>query len=149
MELIKVIFGGILWVAIYCLVIFVHETGHWLAFRIFGYNNVKLKLNILGDLEIGRNLHHKVVLSQALVISIAGILAGTFPLFFLKFFFEPNLLLLTVYIYLYGCSGDISFISSVIYSKVKLNITLYDFNFIQWQEYKKSIIEAKKSDGLS
>lgn len=150
MEFLTTIVGGIIWVFMYLFVVYIHEIGHWLVMRWFGFKDITLKPNIAQDLEIGRNIHHKITLMQTLFVSIGGILAGVLPLMLIKFVVSKEVMLMTVFIYMYGCSGDLNTINMIVTSKLNLmKNTLYDLNKFTWANYKKETekyIKAEKNE---
>jgi len=138
--------GGVIWVLFYFIIIAVHEFGHFIVMKFFGFKNITLKPSMFGDLEIGRNIHHKVKLKQLIFISSAGIIAGFLPLYLMTFFVGRDLMLLTSMIYLYACSGDFSALNQVLYGKYDLNMTLHEMNIQQWKDYEDETKRFIKED---
>lgn len=69
----------ILWyVGIFFFIVVVHEFGHWLAYRYFGYKP-SVRLTCFGVVLMGENVFLWLSPIQAYVIYLAGILLGWIP----------------------------------------------------------------------
>ena len=64
------------------IVIVVHEFGHYIAFRIFGFKPT-FRVTWWGAILIGENCHYKPNPKQMIVIALSGILLGLIPLILL------------------------------------------------------------------
>jgi len=63
---------------LYGFIIFVHELGHYLAYRFYGFKP-DLKFNSVAIL-IGENVMYLLTLKQFLIVGLSGVLAGLVPL---------------------------------------------------------------------
>jgi len=144
---VKEIFLIIDFVVFLILTIIIHEIGHWLMMWFFGFKNVSLKISVLGEVEIGRNYHKKMNLTQTFLIQIIGILFGWLFINLAKpVLFSYNTYLLFVFIYLFLCYGDIILINRIVCDvlhtknvKKYLNMTLFEFNELEWKKYKQEV----------
>ena len=125
-------------ILLYFPVLAIHEYGHYLAFRFFGYKPKFPKINIFGDVEIGRETHKELTLKHCLPISIAGILTGFIPLWVMKMFLPSNIMIIFAICYGLGISGDLNTIYMIL-SRKNWDMTMYQMNKDVWKGYIKSV----------
>ena len=130
-------------IIIYAPVLLLHELGHYLMFRLFGYKP-KLKLSPVGDLEIGTEYHDRMTLTQSVFIILGGIFLGILPFAFYKMLFPPLLMIGLAFAYIIGIGLDLMTLQMILFavSKRKMNpmkATMYDMNENVWIRYKEEV----------
>lgn len=122
------------------LTIVVHEFGHYLAFRYYGYSpNFRLKWY---GIIIGENVYKKVRLDRYIVIGWAGVLFGL-PVAF----FDPMVL----FLYSFMCSLDLYVIASIWLVRLRgVDIKLYSISsyekYLEHVKFQRNILNKGHKD---
>lgn len=122
--------------AILAVSIPIHEFGHWLGFRLSGYDpKIEFKWN--GTIEIGKDVRYFMTEGQTYFMLLMGIWLGLCPIVVVG----DNMLLL---VYLLMCSLDISQLFIFNYRSKK---TIIQFIRDSSKESEKEYREVKKRLG--
>lgn len=137
--MIEYIIGGTIFAVVWVLTLISHESGHWLVMRLYGFREIKFRLGIAGDIEIGNNLHKEITLRQTFWSTLAGPVTGLIPIFILNNFMDSLLSSWFVFLYIYVCSGDIRTLMLIHETKLDKEKTLYDLNRFIWEGYQQEV----------
>ena len=124
---------------VFLLAIPVHECGHWIGYRLFGFKPT-LRLTKWGILYIGENIFYYVKAKQMLLISYLGILFGYVFLYFVTL---PSNRTTIIVGYLFACIIDINWLIILFGVKDK-NLTILEITRQNYQEIEAKFGGAKR-----
>lgn len=126
----NIIFWAVVWIS----VIFLHELGHYMAFRFNGYKpSIKFKWY---GINIGENIKYRVKVVQMIICLYCGIYLGIIPLFLVS----NTVDIVPFFIYFAMCGIDIINLIVIMTTKeVKKDSTMADFAYIQLKKLQDDL----------